>query len=100
MRDYTYRGWTPNGAGMVYCVDAYSTCDPWDDDCNPTQNVIDMGGRFEVVNDRCAFLYPPGRPEEERIAFRPANMTPWEALPESVKEGLRGRNSKIEDEFV
>lgn len=71
MRNYTYKGWKPYGAGQMYCVDAWCDAEPWDDDCNPTEEAISNGCTFRVVNKDCAYLIPPNKAEEHMIHFIP-----------------------------
>ncbi len=78
MIDYSYRGWKPYGAGEMACIDAWTTLDPWDNDCNPTEDAISNGCRFEVVNEKCAYLIPPTGAKEHMVHFIPANMEAWE----------------------
>ena len=73
MKDYTYNGWCPYGAGQRYMVDHWCDSDPWEEDCFPTKEAIKNGCEFIVVNEQSAYLIPPTKAEEHRILFRRIN---------------------------
>ena len=59
MRTYTYNGYRPCGAGEMAIIDNWANSEPWDEDCNPTEEAIAHGCRFEIHGENTAFLVPP-----------------------------------------
>ena len=59
MRNYSHKGYHPYGVGEMLCIDCWATSDMFDQECNPTEEAIQNGCKFEIHDEKNAFLYPP-----------------------------------------